>query len=46
MLKILCLVVRGIVVGEGGHAWFGMLGGLMTCAREVAGDFGQIFGRD
>ena len=27
--------------GEGGHARFGMLGGLMTCAREVAGDFGQ-----
>ena len=29
------------MVGEGGHAWFGMSGGLMTCAREVAGDIGQ-----
>ena len=29
------------MVGKGGHVWFGMLGGLTTCAREVAGDFGQ-----
>ena len=29
------------MVEKGGHVWVGMLGGLMTCAREVAGDFGQ-----
>ena len=34
------------MVEKGGHAWVGVLGGLMTCAREVAGDFGQFFGRD
>ena len=29
------------MVGQGGRAWFGMSGGMITCAREIAGDIGQ-----